>query len=852
MANDTPLTDAAIADLRSEFGDIYGGRTVLVTGADGFMGSHLTDALVELGAERARVRPRDLERRAEQHRAPPQPAEGAFRRPHRQDVDRLPDARAEGAAPDKPYVFHLGAQAHVGESWHRPYETVMANTIGTLNLLQSIVDTGLELEKFDTAGTSEEYGNVRDDVSHHHDFDDAGSLILHERSPINPKSIYATAKVAADFLTMNYHDAFGLPGVVTRMFNNYGPRQNPRYVTGTIITQALTRETIELGNLEPLRDFCFCTDGVRGHLTVAAHGKPGDVYVYGQGENISMEGWVELILRIGEENGFWPAGRTVTTTPKRYRPGASDVMALRVGHEKLTARDRLDAEGVVGGRRPADDPLVRREPRALDRAGRLAADRRARSLDAVSSCRSSPAAAASSARTSSSGSRPTGTTSPCRGGAEFDLTDMAQTARLFDETRARARLPPRGRGRRHRREPGEPRPLLVREPDDGRARARAGAPPRDARSSSSPARSAPTRSSRPVPFREDDLWNGYPEETNAPYGVAKKALLVGAQAYREQYGTNAIYLLPSTSTARGDNFDLETSHVIPALIRKMVEARERGEESITLWGDGTPTREFLYVDDCVEGLVLAAERYDGPLPSTSAPARRSRSATWPSSSARRRASTGEIRLGHVDAERPAAPQARHDPRRGAVRLPSARMPLREGIERTVAWYREHAPGACARPDPLLVAAVVLQWIVTAGVALVATPRRVAVRRPDGRRGGRRGLELARPRRGARDAGRPDTRSSSRRSSRSPTTSTRSPRSSPPSTSSCWHRSAPTSSSRSPQRAAGRLFAGATMVVWSVAPVAAAPSASRRVSRRRTSTTCCRRSTASRSDRSSSP
>jgi dTDP-glucose 4,6-dehydratase len=150
-------------------------------------------------------------------------------------------------APDKPYVFHLGAQAHVGESWHRPYETVMANTVGTLNLLQSIVDNGLELEKFDTAGTSEEYGNVREAVAHHHDFDEDGALILHERSPINPKSIYATAKVAADFLTMNYHDAYGVPGVVTRMFNNYGPRQNPRYVTGTIITQALERETVESG-----------------------------------------------------------------------------------------------------------------------------------------------------------------------------------------------------------------------------------------------------------------------------------------------------------------------------------------------------------------------------------------------------------------------------------------------------------------------------------------------------------------------------------------------------------------------------------------------------------------------------
>jgi dTDP-glucose 4,6-dehydratase len=141
--------------------------------------------------------------------------------------------------------------------------------------------------------------------------------------------------VAADFLTMNYHDAFGVPGVVTRMFNNYGPRQNPRYVTGTIITQALTRPEVQLGALEPLRDFCFCTDGVRGHLTVAAHGIPGDVYVYGQGENISMADWASMILRVGEERGHWPAGREIRTTAARYRPGASEVMALRVGYEKL-------------------------------------------------------------------------------------------------------------------------------------------------------------------------------------------------------------------------------------------------------------------------------------------------------------------------------------------------------------------------------------------------------------------------------------------------------------------------------------------------------------------------------------
>jgi GDP-L-fucose synthase len=118
----------------------------------------------------------------------------------------------------------------------------------------------------------------------------------------------------------------------------------------------------------------------------------------------------------------------------------------------------------------------------------------------------------------------------------------------------------------------------------------------------------------PVPFREADLWNGYPEETNAPYGIAKKALLVQCQAYRQQYGMNAIFLLPVNLYGPRDNFDLETSHVIPALIRKCVEATEQGREEIVLWGDGSPTREFLYVEDAAEAILAATERYDKPAP----------------------------------------------------------------------------------------------------------------------------------------------------------------------------------------------------------------------------------------------
>jgi len=198
----------------------------------------------------------------------------------------------------------------------------------------------------------------------------------------------------------------------------------------------------------------------------------------------------------------------------------------------------------------------------------------------------------------------------------------------------------------------------------------------------------------PVPFREDDLWSGYPEETNAPYGVAKKALLVGAQAYRRQYGTNAIYLLPVNLYGPGDNFDLETSHVIPALIRKMVEARQRGDEEIVLWGDGSPTREFLYVDDCVEGFALAAERYDEPEPVNLGTGEEIAISDLASLIADLSGYSGGIRW---DTSKPnGQPRRRLDTSRAKELFGfRARVPLREGIARTVAWYRDAGRRAVA-------------------------------------------------------------------------------------------------------------------------------------------------------------
>jgi GDP-L-fucose synthase len=189
----------------------------------------------------------------------------------------------------------------------------------------------------------------------------------------------------------------------------------------------------------------------------------------------------------------------------------------------------------------------------------------------------------------------------------------------------------------------------------------------------------------PLPFREEDLWNGYPEETNAPYGVAKKALLVGAQAYRDQYGLNAIYLLPVNLYGPRDNFHKQNAHVIPDLIRKMVEAEEAHEE-IVLWGDGSPTREFLYVDDCVEALCLAAAHYDGADPVNVGTGEEISISDLVALVAEMTGFNGEIRW---DTTKPnGQPRRRLDTSR-AARLFGfrAQVPLREGIDRTVAWYR---------------------------------------------------------------------------------------------------------------------------------------------------------------------
>jgi GDP-L-fucose synthase len=189
----------------------------------------------------------------------------------------------------------------------------------------------------------------------------------------------------------------------------------------------------------------------------------------------------------------------------------------------------------------------------------------------------------------------------------------------------------------------------------------------------------------PVPFSEDDLWNGYPEETNAPYGLAKKMLLVQSQAYRQQYGYNSIFLLPVNLYGPGDNFDPDSSHVIPALIRKCVEAVDTGADRIEVWGDGTPTREFLYVDDAVEGIVLASERYDSSEPVNLGSGIEVSIATLVREIAAHTGFHGEIVF---DPSKPnGQPRRLLDTRRAEQRFGfRARTPFQEGLKKTVEWY----------------------------------------------------------------------------------------------------------------------------------------------------------------------
>jgi GDP-L-fucose synthase len=192
----------------------------------------------------------------------------------------------------------------------------------------------------------------------------------------------------------------------------------------------------------------------------------------------------------------------------------------------------------------------------------------------------------------------------------------------------------------------------------------------------------------PIPFQEDSIWDGYPEETNAPYGLAKKMLLVQSQSYRDQYNFNSLFLVPVNLYGPRDNFNLETSHVIPALIRKALEAKDRGDSEIVVWGDGSPTREFLFVEDAAEGILLATERYNSSDPVNLGSGEEISIKDLAEKIVELTGFEGELRW---DTSRPnGQPRRALDTSRATERFGfDAQVKLEEGLRRTVDWYKQH-------------------------------------------------------------------------------------------------------------------------------------------------------------------
>lgn len=309
----------------------YRERSVLITGADGFVGSHLTETLVDWGADVS-----VLVRRSPDHLVNLGCLQDRITI-HQADVRSFNQVYTACQAlqnAEDPIIFHLAAHTHVGDSWQHPEETLTTNVLGTLNLLWAVREATPRLHRFCYVGSSEEYGSFDEPRTQAYEHRDNGKVLLNETSPLNPKSIYATSKVAADFLSRNFYDAYDVPAVIARMFNNFGPRHSPRFITGTVITQALERETVEIGWPHAQRDFTYIQDGVYGILMTALYGQSGQVYVFGQGENITIGDWAKLILDVGKKHNVWGEKKLVTRED-RYRPGRTDEAAILADSVKL-------------------------------------------------------------------------------------------------------------------------------------------------------------------------------------------------------------------------------------------------------------------------------------------------------------------------------------------------------------------------------------------------------------------------------------------------------------------------------------------------------------------------------------
>ena len=654
-------------------------KTALITGITGQDGSYLAELLLKKGYD-----VHGIKRRASSFNT--ERLDHIYQDPH--EINRrltlhygdLDDGSSisrliEKINPDE--IYNLGAQSHVGVSFEIPEYTANVTGLGALRILDAIKETGIKT-KFYQASSSEMYGKVLETPQN-------------EETPFYPRSPYGCAKVFAFNITKNYRESYGLFACNGILFNHESGRRGETFVTrkitmGLANILAKKQDKIYLGNLEAKRDWGFAPDFVEAMWLMLQQSEPDD-YVIATGETHTIKDFLDEAF--GLVGLAWK--NYIGIDPKYYRPAEVEILQgdASKAKEKLGWEPKTKFKELVKIMVESD-----LQKAGLDQSKYLQPTIENKNFYFSQNFTSQTLADKKILLTGGAGFLGSFVTEKLQAAGvskenivipqfpEFDLRDKKTCEDLVAGKDLVIHLAAKVGGIGYNRE--NPATLYF---DNLIMGAQLMEAARQARVEKFVAVGTICAYPKftPVPFKEEDLWNGYPEETNAPYGLAKKMMLVQAQAYRAQYNFNAIFLLPVNLYGPRDNFQPESSHVIPALIKKVFDAQKARQSYIDVWGTGSATREFLYVEDAAQGLVLAAQHYNKAEPVNLGSSMEISIKDLIELICRLMNFTGEIRW---DSSKPdGQPRRSLDTSKAQKEFGfTARTNFEEGLKKTIEWY----------------------------------------------------------------------------------------------------------------------------------------------------------------------